>query len=79
MQSLVYHRNARFILVMICRLQGYDAETAIAIIIDGSVSLKIDTQHLRGINFRIESIYQFIGELLIQSDNNVSCRFPFHH
>ncbi|XXG62508.1 hypothetical protein AAC387_Pa05g0849 [Persea americana] len=55
---------------MVCRLQGYDAETAIAIIIDASVSLKIDTQHLRGINFRIGSIYQFIGELLIQSDNN---------
>eukprot|EP00268_Persea_americana_P047160 TRINITY_DN4893_c1_g1_i1.p1 TRINITY_DN4893_c1_g1~~TRINITY_DN4893_c1_g1_i1.p1 ORF type:complete len:146 (+),score=36.70 TRINITY_DN4893_c1_g1_i1:2587-3024(+) len=52
------------------KLQGYDAETAIAIIIDASVSLKIDTQHLRGINFRIGSIYQFIGELLIQSDNN---------
>ncbi|XXG82991.1 hypothetical protein AAC387_Pa10g0857 [Persea americana] len=26
--------------------------------------------HLRGINFCIGSIYQFIGELLIQSDNN---------
>lgn len=66
------------ILLVICRLQGYDAETAIAIIIDGSVSLKIDTQHLRDINFRIGSIYQFIGELLVQSDNNVSCWCSHH-
>ncbi|KAJ8622176.1 hypothetical protein MRB53_030705 [Persea americana] len=29
------------ILLMVCRLQGYDAETAIAILVDASVSLKI--------------------------------------
>ncbi|XP_010245471.1 PREDICTED: CST complex subunit TEN1 isoform X2 [Nelumbo nucifera] len=31
--------------------------------------LKIDTRHLRDLNLRIGSIYQFIGELLIQSNN----------
>ncbi|XP_077228830.1 telomere-capping, CST complex subunit isoform X1 [Tasmannia lanceolata] len=52
------------------KLQEYCVETAIAVIIDGNISLKIDTQHLRDISFHVSSIYQFIGELLIQSDNN---------
>lgn len=46
-------------------------ETAIAVITDGGASLKIDTQHLRDTSFRIGSIYQFIGELLIQPENDV--------
>ncbi|XP_039136244.1 CST complex subunit TEN1 [Dioscorea cayenensis subsp. rotundata] len=53
------------------KLQTYNAETAVAIIADGGTSLKIHTQYLRGISFRIGSVYQFIGELLIQSDNDV--------
>ncbi|XP_058076924.1 CST complex subunit TEN1 [Magnolia sinica] len=52
------------------KLQEYCVGTAIATIVDGSVSLKIDTQHLRDLNFRVGSIYQFIGELLIQSDTD---------
>ncbi|KAJ0978553.1 hypothetical protein J5N97_014027 [Dioscorea zingiberensis] len=52
------------------KLQVYSVETAVAIIADGGTSLKIDTQHLRGNSFRIGSVYQFIGELLIQSDND---------
>ncbi|RVW60400.1 CST complex subunit TEN1 [Vitis vinifera] len=51
------------------RLQEYSVETAIAIVIDGSANLKINTQHLRDLTFRAGSIYQFIGELLIQPDN----------
>ncbi|XP_031276006.1 CST complex subunit TEN1-like isoform X1 [Pistacia vera] len=51
------------------RLQEYSVETAIAIIADGSAILKIDTQHLRDLSFRVGSIYQFIGELHIQLDN----------
>ncbi|KAJ8754772.1 hypothetical protein K2173_012161 [Erythroxylum novogranatense] len=51
------------------KLQEYTVETAIAIICHGNASLKIDTQHLRDLSFRIGSIYQFIGELLIQPDN----------
>ncbi|KAF9607465.1 hypothetical protein IFM89_036062 [Coptis chinensis] len=43
-------------------------ETAVAVIVDGSYNLKIDTQHLRNISFRVGSIYQFIGELLIKPD-----------
>lgn len=53
------------------RLQEYSVETAIAIVIDGSANLKINTQHLRDLTFRAGSIYQFIGELLIQPDNEV--------
>ncbi|KAJ6775414.1 CST COMPLEX SUBUNIT TEN1 [Salix purpurea] len=34
-----------------------------------NATLKIDTQHLRDISFRIGSTYQLIGELLIQPDN----------
>ncbi|XP_050223617.1 CST complex subunit TEN1 [Mercurialis annua] len=51
------------------KLQEYNVETAIAIIADGNAILKIDTQHLRDLSFRIDSAYQFIGELLIQPDN----------
>nr|XP_017187312.1 uncharacterized protein LOC108173186 [Malus domestica] len=44
-------------------------ETAIATIVDESERLKIDTKHLRELSFRVGSVYQFIGELLIQPDN----------
>ncbi|GMP56975.1 hypothetical protein CsSME_00021252 [Camellia sinensis var. sinensis] len=52
------------------KLQDYSVETALAVIIDGTASLKIDTQHLN-VNLRVGSIYQFIGELVIQPDNEV--------
>ncbi|KAL7220742.1 hypothetical protein ACSBR2_013601 [Camellia fascicularis] len=50
------------------KLQDYSVETALAVIIDGNASLKIDTQHLN-VNLRVGSIYQFIGELIIQPNN----------
>ncbi|XP_052309098.1 CST complex subunit TEN1 isoform X1 [Populus trichocarpa] len=53
------------------KLQEYTVETAIAVVADGNATLKIDTQHLRDISFRIGSVYQFIGELLIQPDSEV--------
>ncbi|KAL5996231.1 hypothetical protein ACLOJK_026305 [Asimina triloba] len=52
------------------KLQEYSVETATAVIVDGSTSLKIDTQHLRDLNFRKGSIYQFIGELHIRAEND---------
>ncbi|CAN6724583.1 unnamed protein product [Malus baccata var. baccata] len=55
------------------KLHDYSVETAIATIVDGSERLKINTQHLRELSFRVGSIYQFIGELLIQPDNEC-CR-----
>lgn len=51
------------------KLEEYSVETAIAVVVDGSAKLKINTEHLREISFRIGSIYQFIGELRIQPDN----------
>ncbi|ERN03343.1 hypothetical protein AMTR_s00003p00242540 [Amborella trichopoda] len=51
-------------------LQEYCVDTAVAVIVDGNVSLRIDTQHLRDVHFRLGSFYQFIGELVIQPDNN---------
>ncbi|KAM1051793.1 hypothetical protein ACFX2J_033112 [Malus domestica] len=51
------------------KLHDYSVETVIATIVDGSERLKINTQHLRELSFRVGSIYQFIGELLIQPDN----------
>ncbi|KAL9393044.1 hypothetical protein Peur_012329 [Populus x canadensis] len=51
------------------KLQEHTVETAIAVVADGNATLKIDTQHLRDISFRIGSTYQFIGELLIQPDS----------
>ncbi|KAK3418678.1 hypothetical protein EUGRSUZ_H03263 [Eucalyptus grandis] len=56
------------------RLQEYSVETTIAMIVDGDASLKIDTQHLRDHSFRIGSIYQFIGQLQIQPDNEALLR-----
>ncbi|XP_044476694.1 CST complex subunit TEN1 [Mangifera indica] len=56
------------------KLQEYSVETAIAIIADGSAVLKIDSQHLRDLSFRVGSIYQFIGELHIQPDNEAILR-----
>lgn len=49
------------------KLTDYSAETAVAVIADGSATLKIDTQHLN-LNYRLGSIYQFIGELFLVSD-----------
>ncbi|KAK5786509.1 CST complex subunit TEN1 [Gossypium arboreum] len=48
------------------KLQEYSVETAIAVIADQGATLKVDTQHLRELSFRIGSIFQFIGELNIQ-------------
>jgi hypothetical protein len=55
-------------------LRGYSVETAIGVIEDGGRSLKINTQNIRDVSFRVGSIYQFIGELHIEQPNNeVSC------
>ncbi|KAI3690085.1 hypothetical protein L2E82_48060 [Cichorium intybus] len=51
------------------KLQEYNVETAIAVIADGGATLAIDTQHLR-LNLRVGSLYQFIGELSIQPNND---------
>ncbi|KAG7585499.1 hypothetical protein ISN45_Aa02g008590 [Arabidopsis thaliana x Arabidopsis arenosa] len=51
-------------------LSGYSVETAIGVIEDGDKSLKINTQNLRDVSFRVGSIYQFIGELHIEQPNN---------
>lgn len=45
-------------------------ETALAIIVDGGAKLKVNTDHLRDISFRVGSIYQFIGELSIKQPEN---------
>ncbi|KAJ4957162.1 hypothetical protein NE237_013945 [Protea cynaroides] len=54
------------------KLQEYSVETAIAIITDENIRLKIDTQHLRNLNLRLGSIYQFIGELCIENNNEAT-------
>ncbi|KAK7397148.1 hypothetical protein VNO78_18315 [Psophocarpus tetragonolobus] len=51
------------------KLQEYSIETALAIIVDGDDILKVNTEHLRDLSFKVGSVYQFIGELLIQPDN----------
>ncbi|ESQ29739.1 hypothetical protein EUTSA_v10023757mg [Eutrema salsugineum] len=50
-------------------LRGYSVETAIGVIEDGGKSLKINAQHLRDLSLRVGSIYQFIGEIHIQPNN----------
>jgi hypothetical protein len=64
-------------LLLFFSLQSYDVDSATAVIQDGSVSLKIDTQNLRDISFRTNSAYQFIGELLIRAHNDVQLSFLF--
>ncbi|CAE5960399.1 unnamed protein product [Arabidopsis arenosa] len=51
-------------------LRVYSVETAIGVIEDAGKSLKINTQNLRDVSFRVGSIYQFIGELHIEQPNN---------
>ncbi|GAB2272514.1 hypothetical protein Dimus_007337 [Dionaea muscipula] len=52
------------------KLQEYVVETAEAVIADGSATLKVCTQFL-SLNFRVGSMYQFIGELFIQPNTEV--------
>ncbi|KAL2345637.1 hypothetical protein Fmac_006922 [Flemingia macrophylla] len=54
---------------IIGKLQEYSTETGLAVIIDGDDILKVNTEHLRDLTFEVGSVYQFIGELLIQPDN----------
>ncbi|KAI4370088.1 hypothetical protein MLD38_018471 [Melastoma candidum] len=51
------------------KLQEYSVETCMATIMEGNAKLKIDTRHLRDVNFHVDSIYQFIGELHLQAGN----------
>ncbi|CAH8353225.1 unnamed protein product [Eruca vesicaria subsp. sativa] len=50
-------------------LRAYSVETDIGVIEDGDKSLKINTQYLRDVSFRVGSLYQFIGELHIEPNN----------
>ncbi|XP_051125861.1 CST complex subunit TEN1 [Andrographis paniculata] len=50
------------------KLQEYDLETAVVAILDGDASLKVDTKHIQ-LNFRKGSMYQFIGELHVEPNN----------
>lgn len=46
------------------RLQAHSVETDVAVIVDGGVTLKIDTQHLTDLSLRLDSVYEFIGSCL---------------
>ncbi|KAL8484923.1 hypothetical protein ACS0TY_027283 [Phlomoides rotata] len=52
----------------IFRLEEYNVVTAEAVIVDGGARLNVDTQHLT-LNLRRGSIYQFIGELHIEPND----------
>ncbi|CAK8544584.1 unnamed protein product [Lathyrus sativus] len=54
---------------IIGKLREYSFETGLATVIDGNSILKVNTEHLMDLNFQVGSVYQFIGELLIQPDN----------
>ncbi|MQL80770.1 hypothetical protein Taro_013229 [Colocasia esculenta] len=45
-------------------------KSAVAVIVDGSSSLSVDTEHLRNITFRVGCLYQFIGELVLLPNND---------
>ncbi|XP_019422595.1 PREDICTED: CST complex subunit TEN1 [Lupinus angustifolius] len=51
------------------KLHAYSLESGIATIIDGDDTLKVSTEHLRDLSFRVGSVYQFIGELCIEPEN----------
>nr|KYP71173.1 hypothetical protein KK1_010418 [Cajanus cajan] len=67
--TISYVVLGRIINGMLAGLQEYSTETGLAIIIDGDDILKVNTEHLRDLIFHVGSVYQFIGELLIQPDN----------
>ncbi|XP_022844866.1 CST complex subunit TEN1 [Olea europaea var. sylvestris] len=52
------------------KLQEFNVEEAVAVLADGSATLRVDTQHLN-LSLRMGSIYQFIGELQIDASNEV--------
>lgn len=52
------------------RLLDYNVETAVVVIVEGSATLNIDTQYVK-LNYRVGSIYQFIGELSFELENQV--------
>ncbi|CAO2831988.1 unnamed protein product [Amaranthus hypochondriacus] len=64
--SPLFHHGAS--LRVTGRLLEYSVESAMAVIADGSATLKIDTQHLK-LSYRVDSIYQFIGELYFEVEN----------
>jgi undecaprenyl pyrophosphate synthase len=53
------------------RLHEYSLETGLATVIDGNDILKVSTEHLKDLKFQVGSVYQFIGELLIRTDDEV--------
>ncbi|KAH7425859.1 hypothetical protein KP509_11G074100 [Ceratopteris richardii] len=54
------------------RLMSYDIETGMAIICDeDGTSLPVCTQHIRNLQFRTNSLFQFIGELSSQPHQEV--------
>ncbi|KMS94799.1 hypothetical protein BVRB_015210 [Beta vulgaris subsp. vulgaris] len=50
------------------KLLDYNVETAVVVIVEGSATLNIDTQYVK-LNYRVGSIYQFIGELSFELEN----------
>ncbi|KAF6997989.1 hypothetical protein CFC21_014149 [Triticum aestivum] len=62
--------RASLLVLQFSSLQSYDVDSAIAVIRDGSATLKVDAQHLRDISFRSGSMFQFIGELLIRPNDD---------
>ncbi|KAL9237705.1 hypothetical protein vseg_012224 [Gypsophila vaccaria] len=48
------------------KLEDYSVESNVAVIADGNATLKIDTRHVK-LRYRLGSIYQFIGELSLDS------------
>lgn len=54
---------------IIGKLHEYSSETGLATIIDGNDILKVSTEHLKDLKFQVGSVCQFIGELLIRTDN----------
>lgn len=54
---------------IIGKLHEYSSETGLATVIDGNDILKVSTEHLKDLKFQVGSVYQFIGELLIRTDN----------
>lgn len=65
--------------IWLCRLESYEVETGIALITHAGASLKVDTQHLRDLSLRPGSLYQFIGELCVETPNQVRQNLRLSH
>lgn len=52
-------------------LQSFDSTSGIAVLVDAGASLRLDLEHLRELPLRVGSLFEFIGELEVDTTQQV--------